>query len=449
MKKYLIIPLCLLLFGNLSAQTTLTLEEAISIALQRNTNLIKSKNNLSATEKQVLSAYGDLLPSLGANGNWRWTKITNDEGLGQQVVNNEVRNDVATEVDTRYYNVEVGGNVTLFNGLSNWANVSRRNDELESAQLTLKRLKQDIVFQTTDYYYTVLNAEELLNVRQDNVEYNKKLLETIQERNRLGSVAIADVYAQQVQLGNAELALIQAQNAYETAKNNILNYLSVDVLEEYIFVNPQDGRIDLEDELERQYTSVEDMVKEAMRTRYDYQSQLYNVEAANSGVTIARGSFFPSLTGNYGYSTDGNSAGDLFEEHNWSAGLTLSIPIFSNFNRFYNVELAQVQYKNQQEDLRALERAIKIDIKQGYLDYSAAKKQLEVATKNVQSAEENRRINNERYGLGSGTILDVLQADRDYTQALRDRIDAEFNFYRTQDNLLNALGKLDFKQYEK
>lgn len=68
--------------------------------------------------------------------------------------------------------------------------------------------------------------------------------------------------------------------------------------------------------------------------------------------------------------------------------------------------------------------------------------------KNVVAAEENRKINQERYNLGSGTILDVLQADRDYTDALRSKINAVYDFYTKYDKLTNSLGKLEYKKYE-
>ena len=54
----------------------------------------------------------------------------------------------------------------------------------------------------------------------------------------------------------------------------------------------------------------------------------------------------------------------------------------------------------------------------------------------------------ERYSLGSGTFLEVLQSDRDYQNALSSRIDAEFNFHSVRKTLLNSLGKLGYKEYE-
>ena len=126
----------------------------------------------------------------------------------------------------------------------------------------------------------------------------------------------------------------------------------------------------------------------------------------------------------------------------------MNLPIFSNFNTERQIEMAKINALNAQEDLEILKRQIKTEIKQGYLDLIAAKKQLEVSIENVKSAQENRKINRERYALGSATILDLLQADKTLQQAIQNKISAEFEFYRLKENLLNVLGKLDVRKYE-
>jgi outer membrane protein len=89
-----------------------------------------------------------------------------------------------------------------------------------------------------------------------------------------------------------------------------------------------------------------------------------------------------------------------------------------------------------------------MEISSAYLNLQALKQALDVSSKNVVAAGERRKINTERYNLGSGTILDVLQADKDYTDAVRNNIDVKFQYYSAKDALVNALGKLDFNNYE-
>lgn len=448
MRKYVIALLCLFLAGQSFAQKTLTLDDAIKIALQRNSNLIKSKNSLTSAETNVKSAYGDLLPNLGVSGGWGWQRTEEDGSVQYDEFQNPVTLPAST-IESRGWDLSASGGVTLFNGLANYASISQAKNELRSAEFDIVKIKQNIIQGTTDFFYSVLNAKAIMQVREDNVKYNEKLFETIEERNKLGSVPIADVYAQQVQLGNAQLLLIQAQNNYDKAQNALLNFLALNVLEDYELVDPLKDIAMVDTEAFMQdFGELSSMVSEALNLRPDYKSQMETLSGREKGITIAKSGLLPRLSGSYGFRTSASDPGDLFNRRVYSLGLSLDIPIFSNWNTENQVQYAEVQYKNAQEDLMVLERTIKIEVKQGYIDLLAGKKSLEVSRENVKAAEENRRINYERYSLGSGTILDVLQSDRDYTQALSDRINAKFEFYKLRDNMLNALGKLDYENYE-
>lgn len=447
MRKYLIIIFTLILSTTLCAQKKLTLDEAVSIALQRNSNLIKTANSIEIDRSQLKSAWGDLFPDLGVSGSWGWSKYIDDRGSrfiqGQEFQTGSISNEV------RSYSLSAGGNVTLFNGLANYKSIGQSEDDLDAAEYNLEKVKQDIVLSAIELYYEVLKAKSLLKVGEDNLEFNKKLYETIEERNKLGVIAIADVYTQQVQLGNAQLSVIQAENTLQLVTSNLLNYLALDVLEDYDFENPFGSTVQPDSEsLLNEFADLGTMVNEALTNRFDYKSQKSSVSSAEKGVGISYGGLFPRISGNYGFSTGVNRTSDLFDQRTWSVGLSFSFPIFANFNIDNQIQIAKVQEKNAYEDLAALERLIKIEVKQGYLNLQASKKALEVSVKNVQAAGENRRVNTERYNLGSGTILDVLQADKDYTNALNNRIESTYKFLIDYDDLKNKLGKLDYKNYE-
>ena len=190
------------------------------------------------------------------------------------------------------------------------------------------------------------------------------------------------------------------------------------------------------------------MVDFALENRTDYLGQQKRLDSATDGITIAKGGFWPSLTGSYNFSTNAMAVDNLFDRNNFGVSLNLNIPIFSNFNTETSVQFAKVRELSAKEDLMALEREIKIEIKQGYLDFQAVSKALEVSIKTVVSASENRRVQYERYSLGSGTFLEVLQSDRDYQNAISLKIDAEFNFHSVRESLLNSIGKLDYKKYK-
>ncbi|MBU0561173.1 MAG: TolC family protein [Bacteroidetes bacterium] len=447
MKKYFFLIGIVLLTANSFSQKKLTLDESIQIALQRNSQLIQTQNSLEANKSNIKSAYGDLLPNFGASSSWGWSKIT-DKGSIQTDFFGVERRIPASETDTRNWLVSVGGGVTLFNGLANYASISKAENNYDAARYDILKLKQDIVLATAKLYYDVLEAESFKKFRQDNLKSLQKSLEQIQERYKLGAVAIADVYSQQFRVGTAELDLITTENQVDLAKNNLLNYLALDVLEDYEFVSPAEVS-EFESEMDiKDFSEISSLVAEALDLRLDYKSKLLGLESAKNDITISRSGLFPRLSGSYSFSSGSTHPADLLDRNTYRIGLSLNIPIFDNWNTENSIQFSEINLMNKEEDLKVKERSIKIEVKQGYLNLVAGKKSYEVAAKNVQSAEENRRINYERYNLGSSTIIEVLQSDSDYTKALTDRIRAEYEYYRLRDNMLNVLGKLDFKKYE-
>jgi outer membrane protein len=429
-------------------QNVLTLDQAINIALKRNTTLQKSTNNMMSSESNYKASLGGLLPSISASGSWSWSNATQQGSsisLGGYVLNTSS----STQI-TRNYSASANASWTLFDGLSNYASVSENKSALESAKMQLENLKQNIVFQTITYYYAIINDQQLLKVQQDNVSYNKKNLETIVERNKLGAVTLADVYAQQVQEGNAELSLIQANNNLETAKSNLLYYLGLDVLASYSFADSLTEKEQdiLKSNLTSKFGDLSDLAQKALSSRNDYKSAVLDYEAAQSGISVAKGSYLPTITNTYSYSLYANSLNDLSKSRTLSIGLSLNVPIFNGFSTENNVQIAEVNAMNKKVDMDDLKRTVKQNLQTTYLNVLAAEKSLEVNKRNVMAADENLRITQEKYSLGSGTLLDVLFANSNETTARTNYINSEFQYIILNGQLKFYLGELDYKSFE-
>lgn len=430
------------------AQKSLTLDQAITIALHKNTILQKSMNNLEVTKSGVRGAVGNFLPSLSASANMNWNR--SEDAGGSINIGGTVIPIPPSTSESRNYNGNVTARLTLFDGLSNFATLSRSKKDYSAAKLDLQRLKQDIVFQTITFYYNVIIAKHLLQVRKDDLKWNKRNLETVTERNKLGAVTLADVYAQQVKTGNSELALIKAKNSFETVKSNLLNYLALDVLEDYKFsseLTPEE-KTTLNEKLDLDYKSISQLVSKALNVRTDYQSAQLKLESANKGITIAKAGHLPTLSNIFSYNLRANRFENFLDSRTYFIGLSLNIPIFSGFRVSNNVQFAEVNAQNKEIDLSDLERGIKLNLQKTYLDLQAAEKSLQVNKRNVKAAEETRKIEQERYTLGSGTLLNVLIASSDYTTARTNYITAQFEFIRLSKQLKYYLGVLNYKKYE-
>jgi outer membrane protein TolC len=299
-------------------------------------------------------------------------------------------------------------------------------------------------------YYDVVYSEQLLRVKQANLKWNEKNLETIKERNRLGAATLADVYQQEVAKGNAELELIKTENQLETSKKDLLFYLGEDVLKEYVFsdsLSTSDSEI-LNSDLLGDYENISELVTKAMEKRFDYQSAKLNFESSKEGITIAESGHWPSLTANGNYSLYTDNLSTIDQSKTLGFGLSLNFPLFLGWSVNNRVQLAEVQSKISEVEMSDLERDIKRQIKTTFLNLQAVQKGLVVSEKNISAAKENLKIEEEKYALGSGKLLDVLIVNSRYTDALTNLLNSQFAYIVQSQQMRYYLGILDYKIYE-
>jgi outer membrane protein len=428
----------LVFISQINAQEKITLSGAISIALNHNTSVVKSTNSLEVTNAAIKNAYGNLIPTLNLNSGWSWQRASNSQGT--TVVNyfGEAQNLGATETDTRNYSLSLGGNFTLFDGLSNFSTINQKKNDLRSARYDLEKLQQDVIIQTINLFVTVLNNEKILNFQIEDQKYNRDMLNKVKEMFDLKMVANVDLYSQQYQSSNSQLAYLQAKSNYEKSKIALLNHLSKDVMKEYTFEMDSASQ----PEFVKSITSADSLYQIALNNRKDYQSQKSKLHSSDLQLTVARSGLYPSLSGNYSFSTSSTLPSDLFTRKVYNMGLSLNFPIFSHWNTDYVIQSAQIQIKNSREDLDALERQIKSDVKNAIIDLQTAKMQVEVTKSALKSSKETWSIKKDSYILGAATYIDQQQSYRDYIQASNNDITSESNYIYKQFSLLSALGLL-------
>ncbi len=425
---------------NLHAQEKISLSTAITTALNQNTSLVKSNNNLQTSNAAVKNAIGNLLPNLNLSSGWSWQHTTvASQGVSIVGFQGDAQNAVSSE--TRSYSLTANGNITLFDGLSSITSLSQKQNDLQSAKYDLEKLRQDVILQTVSLFVTIANNEKILAFQAEDQKYNQDLLNKVNEMYNLRMVANVDLYSQEYQTSNSQLNYITAKSNFDKAKITLLNYLSKDVLKEYSF------------EIDSTYipainyaNNVDSLYQVALNNRSDYLSQLRKVTSAEYQTTIAQSGLYPSLTGNYSVSTSATQPSDLFQRKVWSFGMTLSLPVFSHWSTDFAIQSASVQLKNTNEDLKALDRQIKSDVKNAVIDLQTARLQLDVTKAALKSSKETWSIKKDSYILGSATFIDQQQSYRDYIQAMNNSIAAESNFIYKQFGLLSALGLLKVGQ---
>ena len=224
-----------------------------------------------------------------------------------------------------------------------------------------------------------------------------------------------------------------------------------DVLEEYEFsdtLTAVEFEI-LNTDLLSDFQNMSELVNAALNQRLDFKSAILNLESAKDGINIAQSGHWPNLSASGSYTLYTDNISNLDQTKTLSFGLSLNFPIFLGWSVTDRVQFAEVQAKNTEIQLNDLERDIKRELKITFLDLQAAQKGLVVRENNVAAARENLKIEEEKYSLGSGKLLDVLIANSGYTTALTDLINAQFSYIVLSQQLKYQLGILDYKQYEK
>ena len=312
-----------------------------------------------------------------------------------------------------------------------------------SNEFTLYRTRQSIVFQTQTLYLQVLRNRTLLSVSQDNLKRSQQQLQRIVESNKVGAVAAADVYRQQVQTANDELSIIRAQNAYDNSKADLLFLLSLDVVQDYDISDSQlIAEAEKSDAAEAKglYSDYNQLVTQALASRPDYQAATYSKQSAESDVTISRSGYLPTINASAGYSLNNSELSNISQNKSMNWGLSFSLPLFNGFQTNTQVQSAKLRLRNSEDQVAQAARQVQVDVRKAMLNFESAIKALDVSLKSVISAEEDRRIAEERYNLGAGILLDLLTANANYTQALSNKVNAQYDLVLAKQQLKYVVG---------
>lgn len=416
--------------GNINAQEIIDLNEAVRTGIQNNTSVQSVVNSMEIQGYSTESAEGDIFPTLTFSGGWTRNHTFSKGGV---IFQNGVPIEIGDQNTTSdNFNLRLNSQVTLFNGFSNFKTVDLNESRYKKLSLDLEYSKRQVALNVNVAYFDALKKEQVVRINQDNLTDSQAQLERIIAYKDAGKSTQADVYRQEVQVAQNELALESSRNDFRKSKVDLLLAMNDDINKEIGLsasgINANITLAELKTTLD-QYSNTAPLFQRAINNRYDYKAVIQDLNSRRIELDIAdRNLYFPTVSAFGDYNLSGSAIDDVTNTRVASYGITVSYPLFLGFDLQSNKEIAEVNIRQKQEELSYLELQINAEVKKSVLDLETTYKQAAILETSIVSAEQDKLLAEENYRVGLGTILEVQTATTSLNNLRIQQSNAIYNF---------------------
>ncbi len=191
-------------------------------------------------------------------------------------------------------------------------------------------------------------------------------------------------------------------------------------------------------------------IEKALKNRPEFVENTATLNRLQYSLQLARIQRLPTVGVEYSHNMDLDTYFDDFfdtYEHlehlrDWRAAATLNFPLFDSGVRKRQVQNVELQLEQSQENIEDLKRTISLDARQSYLNLASRAKATDIAEKQVRNARLNLDVTKGRYDLERAFLLELLQAQTDYAQALTNQVRSFYDYKIARTALQKAMGDL-------
>lgn len=415
----------------------LTLQESIDIALKQSVIVHSAKEGVAGADAQRKEAFTGFLPKLSTS--YTYTRLNTAPVFVFPGVPPLVPAATMPTGTKDNYTWAMEVKQPVFAGGGILANYQAGAAGAESARFDETSTTLDVIRDVKVAYFNILKAERLLEVARQSVEQLKAHRDMSQAFFDVGLIPRNDLLRAEVELANGQQNHIRAENGLELARARFNTLLRRDVNAP---AKVQDIMV---------YTpfsmSLDDCLKTAYENRSEIKSYEKKVEQAKNLVKVARSEFFPSvnLIGHYEKygDTPGVSGSAYKDQESWYVGATATWYFWEWGKTKYKVDYNRSRENQMADALQNMKDQIALDLKNAWLTLHETEKQIRVAQKAIDQAEENFRISRERYREQVGTATDVLDAETLLTREKANYFNSLGDYNISLARLERAIGKAE------
>jgi outer membrane protein TolC len=396
----LLVSLSLSAFAQERAET-LSLDEAVKIALENNPDLKASSASVDITKAKVRGAESSYYPQV----QFRFILpfVERESGI------------FADQLIWDFWRTP------------NLVKASKAN--LKSSEFDKEVTREDVILNTKVAYYTALAQRRIVEAMEKTVAQNEKILERTEGFFKAGRVSKIDVTKARVNLGNAKLNLITAENNLEMAKINLAKVMGI----------KGDFNYELEDMLEYKGVDVnlDNIISKAIELNPQVKSLRAKEVASKAELSASKDAFYPMVIGRAAYRFAGAGA----TGPDFIAGVGIRFFLFQGFSRLSEVNESRARLEHAEAEIESMEGEITSEVKQLYMNLKFAEESVEVTKTSEMSAEENSQLAQEKYRLGTGSAVELSEAQALLASTSANHIEAIYNYKIAVARLERAIGE--------
>ena len=424
-------------------QLTLTIEQAVQVGLENSKALHTSRFKLDAADARASETQTLGLPSVKFNA--AYTRLSdvpsqafilpaNAFGPGFPPSNVNV---TLSPTILNNYTLRATVQQPLFTGGKISGAVDAAKENAIASEFDLKKDKADVLYNILAAYWNLYRAREAKTFVDENVMQVKAHLTDAENLQRQGLITSNDVMKVQVQLSDAQVRAIDADNMARMALFALNNTLGL----------PLQTGITLASTMQRHdltFGNIDTLVARAIDHRPELSAMQARVRAGEAGVTAARGGWWPqvALVGNYNYLNPNSRYFPISSKFRdtWDVSVSLSFDVWNWLQTGYQSAQATAQLSQAREGLSMITDGVTLEVTQSYLAIQKAREREAVSEKGVAQAEENHRIMTGKFKQGMAANSELLDAEIALLQARLNLVQSMVDYELAVALLNRAIG---------
>jgi outer membrane protein TolC len=414
--------------GNLTIKS-LTVDDCVRIALDKNPLHRAARDGVAAAMAFVGESKASYYPDLSASASYsRWERHAFlPNGLGQPGMPTTIgpTDDWAGGLRARY---------TLFDSGERLAQLRAALSKKEAASEEANAARQDIALAVHQAYYGHIAARVTHTIAEKNLTRAEDHLRLAKERFDAGAVPQVDVFRAQVEVSDARLSLVKADNLVRVSRGNLNTAMGLPV------ELPVDIAMQEENPEEPSESQLLPALDRAVHARPEVKAALQRVASGRSWVDAARSTFGPKVRGEG--QVGRRDTGFFPQDDEWLVGISIEQPLFSGFARRHELDRAKAELSKEEAQLEQLLLQVRQEVWTAFSKLREANDAIRAAKVLVEHAQESLRVARERYASGAGTIADLLDSETALFRAEANETEARWDYQVALAAFKRATGNL-------